>query len=93
MTINQRNYLSNNPDVVVEFMMDDDYDTPEQLALYKTRPIGWCVYYVGPQFRANARLRNNFYWYCKVQSYMTANPATSDENAAVREEFKSVPVK
>lgn len=91
MTINQRNYLSNNPDVVVEFMMDDDYDTPEQLALQNQ--TNRLVYYVGPQFRANARLRNNFYWYCKVQSYMTANPATSDENAAVREEFKSVPVK
>ena len=86
MTINQRNYLSNNPDVVVEFMMDDDYDTPEQLALQNQ--TNRLVYYVGPQFRANARLRNNFYWYCKVQSYMTANPATSDENAAVREEFK-----
>jgi len=86
MTINQRNYLSNNPDVVLEFMMDDDYDTPEQLALQNQ--TNRLVYYVGPQFRANARLRNNFYWYCKVQSYMTANPATSDENAAVREEFK-----
>lgn len=86
MTINQRNYLSNTPDVVLEFMMDDDYDTPEQLALQNQ--TNRLVYYVGPQFRANARLRNNFYWYCKVQSYMTANPATSDENAAVREEFK-----
>ena len=86
MTINQRNYLSNNPDVVLEFMMDDDYDTPEQLALQNQ--TNRLVYYVGPQFRANARLRNNFYWYCKVQSYMIANPATSDENAAVREEFK-----
>lgn len=86
MTINQRNYLSNNPDVVLEFMMDDDYDAPEQLALQNQ--TNRLVYYVGPQFRANARLRNNFYWYCKVQSYMTANPATSDENAAVREEFK-----
>lgn len=86
MTINQRNYLSNTPDVVLEFMMDDDYDTPEQLALQNQ--TNRLVYYVGPQFRANARLRNNFYWYCKVQSYMTANPATGDENAAVREEFK-----
>lgn len=86
MTINQRNYLNNNPDVVLEFMMDDDYDTPELLAL-QNQP-NRLVYYVGPQFRANARLRNNFYWYCKVQSYMTTNPATSDENAAVREEFK-----
>lgn len=86
MTINQRNYLSNNPDVVLEFMMDDDYDTPELLALQNQS--NRLVYYVGPQFRANARLRNNFYWYCKVQSYMTTNPATSDENAAVREEFK-----
>lgn len=86
MTINQRNYLSNNPDVVLEFMMDDDYDTPEQLALQNQ--TNRLVYYVGQQFRANARLRNNFYWYCKVQSYMTANSATSDENAAVREEFK-----
>lgn len=86
MTINQRNYLSNNPDVIVEFAMDDDYDTPEQLALQNQ--VNKLVYYVGPQFRANTRLRNNFYWYCKVQNFMITNQATSDENAAVREEFK-----
>ena len=33
LTIKQRTFLSNNPDVMVEFVMDPDYDTAEQLAL------------------------------------------------------------
>ncbi len=85
LTIKQRTFLSNNPDVQVEFMMDADYDTAEQLALQNSNR-NRMVYYVGPQYRDNKRLYNAFYWYCQACRYM-ATPATSDDNANTRKEF------
>lgn len=84
-SIKQRQFLSNSPDVVVEFAMDTDYDSPEQLAL--SNLPNKLVYYVGPQFSENKKLKNTFYWYCQVNRYM-ATPATSDENANTRKEFE-----
>ncbi len=83
-SIKQRQFLSNTPDVVVEFAMDNDYDSPEQLALNNMQ--NRMVYYVGPQFRENKRLYNSFYWFCQVNRYM-ATPAGSDEINA-RKEFE-----
>ena len=84
VSIKQRSFLSPNPDVVIEFAMDNDYDTPEMLAL-QNQP-NRMVYYVGQQFRDNKRLYNAFYWYCQVNSYMET-PATNEENAKTREDF------
>lgn len=84
-SIKQRQFLSNSPDVVVEFNMDADYDSPEQLAL--SNMGNRMVYYVGPQFRDNKRLYNAFYWFCQVNRYM-ATPASSEDNANTRKEFE-----
>lgn len=86
LTIKQRTFLSNNPDVQVEFVMDTDYDTAEQLALQYGNQ-NRMVYYVGPQYRDNKRLYNAFYWYCQANRYM-ATPVTSDENKKTRDEFE-----
>ena len=85
LAIKQRTFLSNNPDVVVEFMMDADYETPEQLALQNSN-ANRMLYYVGPQYRDNKRLYNAFYWYCQASRYM-ATPATNEDNANTRKEF------
>ena len=85
LTIKQRTFLSNNPDVMVEFMMDADYDTAEQLALQNSN-TNRMVYYVGPQYRDNKRLYNAFYWYCQAERYM-ATPIPNDDNANTRKEF------
>ena len=83
-SIKQRQFLSNSPDIVVEFAMDTDYDTPEQLAL--SNVPNKLVYYAGPQFNENKKLKNAFFWYCQVNRYM-ATPATNEENVNVRKEF------
>ena len=83
--IKQRSFLSPNPDVVVEFAMDCDYDTPEMLALNNQQ--NRLVYYLGPQFRENKRLHSAFYWYCQVNSYMST-PVINEENAITRKEFE-----
>ena len=86
LTIKQRTFLSNNPDVQVEFVMDADYETAEQLALQNSNQ-NRMVYYVGPQYRDNKRLYNAFYWYCQANRYM-ATQVTSDENKKTRDEFE-----
>ena len=85
LTIKQRTFLSNNPDVMVEFVMDQDYDTAEQLALQNSN-ANRMVYYVGPQYRENRRLYNAFYWYCQAERYM-ATPVPNEDNANTRKEF------
>ena len=85
LTIKQRTFLSNNPDVMVEFVMDPDYDTAEQLALQNSN-ANRMVYYVGPQYRENRRLYNAFYWYCQAERYM-ATPVPNEDNANTRKEF------
>lgn len=86
LTIKQRTFLSNNPDVRVEFVMDADYETAEQLALQNSN-VNRMVYYVGPQYRDNKRLYNAFYWYCQANRYM-ATPVTSEDNKKTRDEFE-----
>lgn len=86
LTIKQRTFLSNNPDVQVEFVMDADYETAEQLALQNSN-VNRMVYYVGPQYRDNKRLYNAFYWYCQANRYMTT-PVTSEDNKKTRDEFE-----
>ena len=83
--IKQRNFLSNSPDIVVDFVMDADYDNAETLALHN-QP-NRMVYYVGPKFRENKRLFNTFYWYCQVNGYM-ATPIPNEDNAKTRKEFE-----
>lgn len=86
LTIKQRTFLSNNPDVQVEFVMDADYESAEQLALQNSY-ANRMVYYVGPQYRDNKRLYNAFYWYCQANRYM-ATPVTSEDNKKTRDEFE-----
>lgn len=86
LTIKQRTFLSNNPDVQVEFVMDADYESAEQLALQNSN-VNRMVYYVGPQYRDNKRLYNAFYWYCQANRYM-ATPVTSEDNKKTRDEFE-----
>ena len=83
--IKQRNFLSNSPDIVVDFVLDADYDNAETLALHNQS--NRLVYYVGPKFRENKRLFNTFYWYCQVNGYM-ATPIPNEDNAKTRKEFE-----
>ena len=85
LSIKQRSFLhTNNPDVVVEFAMDSDYDNVDTLALQNQS--NRMVYYLGPQFRSNKRLYNAFYWYCQANLYM-ATPAAKNGDAKTHAEF------
>ena len=85
LSIKQRSFLhTNNPDVVVEFAVDTDYDNVDTLAL-QNQP-NRMVYYLGPQLRSNKRLYNAFYWYCQANLYM-ATPAAKNGDVKTHAEF------
>ena len=84
-SIKQRSFLSNQPDIVVEFAMDMDYDTADALAMNNQK--NRLVYYLAPKFHDNKRLFNAFYWYCQVNSYM-ATPVPNETNRDTRDEFR-----
>lgn len=85
--IKQRSFLTTNaPDIVVDFMMDNDYDNAASLALQNSAQ-NRLVFYLGPQFMAHKRLYSSFYWFCQVQRYM-ATPVTNEDNAKTRKEFE-----
>ena len=83
--IKQRHYLSASPDIEVEFVVDNEYETPEQLAI--TNEAKKMVYYLGLQYGENKRLKNAFYWYCQCNRYMST-PVLNDDNAKTRAEFE-----
>ena len=83
-TIKQRVYNGNNGDVTVDFDIDNKMDA-HTFALQSTS-VTKMVYYLGPLFLENTKLRNDFWWYCHVNQYLKT-PVESQENANVREKF------
>ncbi len=86
MNIRQRSFLhTSNPDVVVELVIDNDYDSAELMAHQnESRRM---IYYAGPLIHDNKRLYNDFYWYCQVCLYM-ATPEAKNGNMKIHDEFR-----
>lgn len=83
-TIKLRNFLSNNPDIVVNFELDRNHPDVNALAI-QNNP-NQLVFYLAELYQNNKRLTNDFYWYCQVNQYMKT-PATSADNTRTRDEF------
>lgn len=83
--IKGRSFLSNNPDITIEFHVDNDAENADQLSLINPSATRM-IFFLGPQFAENKRLVKALYWYCQVNRYMM-EPVTSKENGDIREEF------
>lgn len=83
--IKGRSFLSNNPDITIEFHVDRDAENADQLSLINPSATRM-IFFLGPQFAENKRLVKALYWYCQVNRYMM-EPVTSKENGDIREEF------
>lgn len=83
--IKGRSFLSNNPDITIEFHVDSDAENADQLSLINPSATRM-IFFLGPQFAENKRLVKALYWYCQVNRYMM-EPVTSKENGDIREEF------
>lgn len=79
----QRTFLSNNPDVVVEFNMDNGVRVEDMILTNEDKKL---LFLCGEQFHSDKKLLNDFIWYCMVQKY-AETPVANEENAKVRDEF------
>lgn len=80
ISIDGRNYLSNNADVCVDFVTTASTDSPDQygFSLANTPQGTHLVYFLYPLFKDNQELRANFLYYCRVQRF-AQEPAISEE--------------
>ncbi len=69
-----RGYLTvNNPDMWVHFEFEDDRE-PEIISF--SNRDGNVIFYMTPEFR-NKKFYEDFYWYCKVQKYVSSCAQTT----------------
>ena len=80
ISIDGRNYLTNNADVNVDFVTTANTDSPDQygFSLSNTPQGNHLVYFLYPMFKDNQELRSNFLYYCRVQRF-AQEPAISEE--------------
>lgn len=82
--VDGRSCLSNNADVIVDFLTTAGSDSPEQFAF--TNMPNHLVFFMYPQFRDNEELRRNFLDYCRVQRF-AQEPAISEERQRTKRLF------
>lgn len=66
-----------NANLFVEFKMDTIYTNPQTFA-FSNEPKK-LVYYIADLYQADSKLRNDFYWYCRVLEYMKAYASNASE--------------
>ena len=76
---------SNNAQLPVEFLIDMDGRTPEEMAFQNDRKK--MLFLVNEEYAHDSRLRDEFFWFCQVQEYIS-HGATSEQRAKTNEEFK-----
>lgn len=81
-----KNFLSNNADVNIEFVMDSDCDTAEIFAFGNTPKV--MAFFMADLYKDMKQLKNDFYWYCQVQMYMKNNKADTELRNHTHDEFK-----
>ena len=83
--VDGKNILSNNPDVVVDFLTTAVTDSPDQFAF--TNQPNHLVFFLYPLFKDNQELRQNFLDYCRVQCF-AQEPAISEERQRTKRLFQ-----
>lgn len=88
MSIMDRNIIGQaNANLLVEFRTDSNYPSPAQFA-FSNDPKKM-VYYLVDQYQADKKLRDDFYYYCKVLEYLKANASGATETRSkVNNEFR-----
>lgn len=82
--VDGRSCLSNNADVIVDFLTTASSESPEQFAF--TNMPNHLVFFMYPQFKDNDELRRNFLDYCRVQRF-AQEPAISEERQRTKRLF------
>ena len=88
MSIMDRNIIGQaNANLLVEFKMDSNYPSPAQFA-FSNDPKKM-VYYLVDLYQADKKLRDDFWYYCKVLEYLKANASNaSEQRSKTNNEFR-----
>ena len=81
-----KNFLSNNADIQVEFVIQADDKSPAQFAL--TNTDNRLCFFMADQYKENNNLRDDLFEYCKVQKFLRDNNASTEERKKTMEEFR-----
>lgn len=84
--VDGRSCLSNNADVVVDFLTTASSDTPEQYAFGNQE--SHLVFFLYPQLKENKELRQNFLDYCRVQRF-AQEPVISEDRQRTKQIFQN----
>ena len=83
--VDGKTILSNNPDVIVDFLTTAGTDSPDQFAF--TNQPNHLVFFMYPLFKDNQELRQNFLDYCRVQCF-AQEKAISEERQRTKRLFQ-----
>lgn len=81
-----KNFLANNADIHVEFIMDSDCDSAEQFAFGNPQKV--MAFFMADLYKNMKQLKNDFYWYCQVQTYIKNNKANTELRNKTHKEFQ-----
>lgn len=89
ISIDGRNYLSNNADICIDFITTAGTDSAEQFAFSanSTSQGTHLIYFLYPQLKDNAELRANFLYFCRVQRF-AQEQALSEERQRTKQIFQ-----
>ncbi len=77
-----------NANIIVEFQTDAA-DTNLQTFAFRNDPKKM-VYFLVNDYQANSKLKNDFFWYCKVQEYLSQYASNSSEQRTkTNDEFRA----
>ncbi len=84
-TVDGRLKLSNNADIIVDFLTNAPNDSASQFAFNNQR--NHLVFFLYPLFTKNKQLQNDFLYYCRVQKF-SEEPAISEERQRIKRMFQ-----
>mgnify|MGYP004567535973 FL=1 len=89
LAINDRFVMGqSNANIIVEFKTDAA-DTNLQTFAFRNDPKKM-VYFLVTDYQANTKLKNDFFWYCKVQEYLSQYASNSSEQRTkTNDEFRA----
>ena len=85
-TVMGKNFLANNADIQIEFVVQADGQSAAQYAL--KNPDNRLCFLMAEQFEENQNLRDDLFEYCKVQKFLRDNSASTEERKRTMEEFR-----
>ena len=88
-TVNGKNFLNSNADILVDFVLDSDVDVNQYVFSNVSNRLG---FYMADGFNADRNLRNRLTWVCKVNKFLRSpeGQSTDEARAAALNKFRQM---